>query len=298
MGYIIGVDAGGTKTEAIAYDRKGCELARFSSGFGNLLVDAGLAMKHIQEVIEGCQNQLLGQSCDFICLGIAGIEAGIHREAVEIMLKPLSIPFTLINDAQLAHGALLEGKDGILAISGTGSVAYGKQGAETGMTGGWGHLLGDEGSGYWIAIAAIKSMIAREETGQPLGILGQNILAHLGISGVSQLKKMVYQGTKGEIAALVPVIVAAAKSGDGEAQGILSAAGMHLGEMVLRLARLLKMPPDLKIAAKGSILMQIEAVKGAFKTTIQREIPDAAFIFEDIHSAKGAYFLSPTRKGE
>ena len=73
MKYMIGVDGGGTKTEAIAFDKDGNELVRATSGFGNILIDFEEALVHIMEAIDQCQKGVLNGHCVCICLGLAGV---------------------------------------------------------------------------------------------------------------------------------------------------------------------------------------------------------------------------------
>lgn len=294
MDYIIGVDGGGTKTEAIAYDLQGNECARATSGYANVLVDAAQAIKHITEAIRICISAVpAAGNCRFIGLGLAGIDSGQHRERLEQALQQeFLFPYAIVNDARLAHAAALKGRDGILTIAGTGSVALGIKDGETQMTGSWGHLLGDEGSGYWIVMEAFRQMIREEEQAQPPGPLSRALLQQLDIEKVPQIKRFVYGVAKGDIAALMPVVVETADQGDPFATALLRTAGEQLAEMTIRLYRKQKFPENVPIALKGSILTRIPLVQEAFYRVIQTAIPQAQFVLDEGSSAKGAYYLA------
>jgi len=257
-----------------------------------MLVNEEAAIQHIVEAIEGCRSNLGDAKCVYIYIGLAGIDSGSHREKLEKRLEKYQIPFTLVNDARIAHAALLADEEGILTIAGTGSVSYGIRGEQMSMSGGWGHLLGDEGSGYWIAIEGVKQLIDEYETSKALSSLSQALLKELKIKEVSEIKSFIYGATKGEIAALVPIIVTEAENGNQEAQHILKNAGKSLGKMTLYLANKMAFENEFTIATKGSILTHISFVKESFVSYIQAKNNKVNFNFKEESSTKGAYYLA------
>lgn len=292
MKYLIGVDGGGTKTEAVAYDLEGNVLARATSGFGNILIDYEKASRHIIKVISQTQKQLPETQCVAICLGLAGIEGSSQKDELELLLiKLFSCPIQIVNDAVIAHAALLQGKDGILTISGTGSVALGKQGNFYEMAGGWGHLIGDEGSGYWIATEAIRQMAQQDDVGKPAGKLSLAILDRLQLTEAHEIKKFVYAATKDEIASLVPIVVQMARAGDPTSQSILELASRHLAETTWNLAQKLRWTGPLTVAIKGSVLEKIPEVQQAFQIHLQCHHSHVLLLTEPISSTKGALYL-------
>jgi len=294
MGYIIGVDGGGTKTEAIAYSLQGEEVSRATSGFANVLVDAPKAIRHIIEAVDACIAAApAGGTCRFMGLGLAGIDSGKHRDLLEQALQEsFSFPYRIVNDARLAHAAALQGNDGILTIAGTGSVAFGVKAGVSQMTGAWGHLLGDEGSGYWIVMEAFRQMIREEECDLPLGALSRALMERLGIHAVPEIKRFVYGAAKGEIAALVPTVVETAEQGDSFSAELLGSAGKQLAEMTIRLFRKQGFAEHVPIALKGSVLCKIPLVQDSFLRTLSSAIPMAQFVIKEGSAAKGAYYLA------
>ena len=292
MKYIIGVDGGGTKTEAIAYDSNGMVLKTGYSGHGNLLVDKEKGIYHIIDAIKQCLVPLGAEKCVYLYLGLAGIDSGMYQEELEKEIQQFGIPYLIMNDVKLAHAALLKGKDGILTISGTGSVSYGVKGNDSEMSGGWGHLLGDEGSGYWIVVESLKKMIKDHDHMKQLSNLSLKILETLEIDSVPNIKTFVYSSEKGKIAALVPVIVKEAESGNGEARRILKEAGIHLAIMTLHLFHKLHFESEVWIGVKGSVLTQIADVRDAFAETIHSEIENVKIIDDQTSATKGAYYLA------
>ncbi|EQB89654.1 hypothetical protein M918_19625 [Clostridium sp. BL8] len=143
MSYIIGIDGGGTKTEAIAYTLEGQQLCRALTGFSNVLMDKNEAIKNIITAIDECNlkiaNSLENNNCLAIYLGIAG---GESEEVNSFVTRALSdkygVKVKVVNDAVIAIAALLKGEDGILTISGTGSISYGVSQGKIKTAGGWG----------------------------------------------------------------------------------------------------------------------------------------------------------------
>ena len=108
-------------------------------------------------------------------------------------LAPLTRTGTVIvvNDAMLVLPAA--GLDeGVAVICGTGSIAVGAWPGRQARSGGFGYLLGDEGSGYWITRAAVRALLDRRDRGVPLGALGETLLAAAGASHIDELQRMFY----------------------------------------------------------------------------------------------------------
>lgn len=291
--YVIGIDGGGTKTEAIAYNLRGEEIARGSSGFGNIVVDREEGLKNIEIAILKCMKNLDDSKCLHIYAGLAGAETGNNKEIIKSYLAE-RFPFdiTVVSDADLAMNALLKGEDGILTISGTGSISYGKYKEKKVRAGGWGNLLGDEGSGYHIAIEALRKMVNDKDNGLEMSELSKALLKQLNIDNIPSAVKFVYSSNKGDVAALVPMIVKKAKGGERNAVELLQQAGKDLAEVTYKVYNLLGIKGKVKLAVKGSIITKIHMVKDSFIENIKHYIPEFILVDEEIPSARGAYYMA------
>lgn len=293
MRYIIGVDGGGTKTEAVSYDLDGNKISEGKSGYGNLLINEKQAIINIIQAIKQCSIPLQNEECLFICLGLAGYGGVEDPQNIESELKKtFGTPFIIGNDGMIAHAALLKGKDGVLTISGTGSVSIGVHNGNEKMAGGWGHILGDEGSGYWIALQAFMNMTKEEDEGIPYSHLTRVVLTELGYCSVTELKKFIYSATKAEISAFVPYIVQQAESGDEFSENVLIQAGSHLASSTLTVCQKLNYRKNVTVAIKGSVLTNIPMVQNSFIKQVKSALPEATFILEDVSSTLGCYYLS------
>ncbi|WP_057912680.1 N-acetylglucosamine kinase [Peribacillus muralis] len=293
MKFIIGVDGGGTKTEAVAYSLDGNKLGEGKSGYGNLLINEKQAITNIIEAIDLCKAGIQNGSCLYICLGLAGFGGVEKPEGIKRALtEAFDTPFTIVNDAMIAHAALLKGKDGVMTISGTGAVSIGTHNGTEEFAGGWGHILGDEGSGYWIAMQAFINMTKEEDEGLNYSQLTTAMLTKLGYHSAVELKKFIYSATKAEVAAFVPIIVEQADAGDEFSKNILIQAGYHLSKNALDVCKKLNVGNDVTIAIKGSILTHIPMVQSSFINHLKLEKPDVKLIVDEVSSTLGCYYMA------
>lgn len=255
MGYIIGVDGGGTKTEAVAYSLDGHELGSAITGYGNVLINKEEAINNIICAIDQCISQISKNEeslgCKAIYLGLAGSEVGEASSYItDILVNMYKVKVKVVNDSVIALASILKGEDGILTISGTGSISYGIRNGGTKSVGGWGHLLGDEGSGYFIAIEALKLITIEEDLNLETTNLTKALLKSIGAESRKDITNFVYNSTKGDIAALVPIIAEQAEGGEKYAKEILKRSGKDLAEITLRVYRALDFQGPVSVGVK------------------------------------------------
>jgi N-acetylglucosamine kinase-like BadF-type ATPase len=143
--------------------------------------------------------------------------------------------FRCDNDMVCGWAGSLAGADGINVIAGTGSMTYGRRAGAGVRVGGWGELFGDEGSGYWIGIRALRAFSKMSDGRAERGPLHDALRRDLALDADTDLIGLVlhqWQGARQQIAALAPAVRAAASSGDGCAQAILTAAAAELVGLV------------------------------------------------------------------
>ena len=153
------------------------------------------------------------------------------------------------------------GEPGVIVIGGGGSVAYGRTGSgEAACIGGWGHLLGDEGSGFWIGLQAIKAVLKSRAGVTPKTALEERVMQRFGTDDDRQVIREVYSATfsEAEVAGLVPLVASHAQDGDETAAGILDEAAGHLAGIALAVLRRLG---DLPVYPSG----------GVFRAPVMRE---------------------------
>lgn len=290
--YVIGVDGGGTKTEASAYDLNGKVIATSINGFANLLNHEEIALNNIVSSIKEIIDKLGITELKGMYLGIAGSEVGENSKIISDKIKnEFKVDCVVMNDAEIALKAMLKGKDGILTIAGTGSVAFGINNNVTSRCGGWGNLLGDEGSGYRISIDAIKRMIFEEENSIEKSELTKTIIEKLKIKSVEQITKFVYSSTKDEIASLTPIVARLAEAGDEVASEILINEGIELAKTVENVYKKLKFN-GCSIALVGGVIRKAKVLRKAFEDYLRENIVINEITDEEISPTMGAYYIN------
>ncbi len=292
MDYVLGVDCGGTKTEAQAYSLDGDLLVSSQSGFGNLIVDYKTGLNNILEAIQSIFNQVPKENCQSITLGIAGIDSGGLKEKVLADLLQIHPVIHLVNDGQLAHYSILKGLDGITVTAGTGSVILGLSNQEWYRVGGWGHLFGDEGGAYFIAKRGIQEALKEFDNNQSPSDLTQALFAYFKVQTVLELTKKVYSLDKGDIAASA-VVIANMFGENSVATQIIKEAGDDLATGITQMIHKLPVIKEpIQIGLNGSVVEKNQHVLEAIKHKLDQENLVYELNIKKESCAKGAYYLN------
>lgn len=289
MSYLIGVDAGGTKTTFSAYSLDGELIQTFRLGAGNIALNEVATQKILTQGITSIL-ELLGENCLQITLGIAGIETSGLTSQVKKAIKqimPEKCNIQVMSDARLALVTKLKGKDGGLIISGTGSVAYGLKDGKFYRAGGFGHLIGDEGSGFSIGLACYKQLANELDTKTHLSTFSKQFLAFLQEKNPYLAINHLYQLTKAEIAAAA-IFVMNYDDQNKIKQRILTQTISELAMLVWRLMDKMKIK-HMPLAIAGSVLEKNEMVYQLFCEKIAKYVD--SFIVSDEINTKAVYYL-------
>ena len=237
--YYLGVDGGGTKTEFLLCDKNRKVVSRIILGGCNP-VDIGLE-KCLQILKSGIEQVLDGIDPSMVSafVGIAGGITGDYKQRIPDLLSTFRFAsFANGSDAENAVAAALEKEDGIAVIAGTGSIAFIKKGNELTRVGGWGYLLEEGGSGYYIGRDAIYSALMQEEGSLTTTPLYKAVLEKSGKPKVLDAIADLYKGGKKELASYAPLVFEASDRNDPVAKEILAKNAKAISDLINRAQRL------------------------------------------------------------
>jgi glucosamine kinase len=267
---VLGLDIGGTRSRAqLCVD--GTVVAESKAASASLVaVGAARAKAALTDLLAQLPLDPL-RRLDAVCVGSAGASVPATRQFLTEHLAPLtrSGQVMIVKDAALILPA--SGLDaGIALICGTGSVAVGRYRGRQVQSGGWGYLLGDEGSGYWMVRAALRVLLDRRDRGVPLGGLGDRLLAATGTCDIGALHELFYAETRPRHwAGYAPLVLSSA---DPSAAAITAAAADALAGLAVSAAGRLGAPPGLPVVLSGGLFRQAE-LETAVRIAIEEARP-------------------------
>ncbi|WP_130858933.1 N-acetylglucosamine kinase [Gracilibacillus phocaeensis] len=286
MKYVIGIDGGGTKTIAVLADKEGTEVARAVAGASNPNIVTPAQLKQTLQIVLSDLKQSHLDAYQQVTALYAGVSGAGHPDAqqqirtVLISLVPASMQVTVDHDALIALYAGTEGNPGIVQISGTGSITYAIN--ETGKrqrVGGWGHFIGERGSGYRLGHEALKAVFAVHDQVGPPTLLYDIVRQQFQISHIPDMIPLIYQATnpKEGIATLAKTVFRAAEEADPIAQAIIDRNGAYIGQSVLQLAQQLfaNHPKNqaIPVVLAGSIFKRFDLLEDAIRQVIDGHKP-------------------------
>jgi N-acetylglucosamine kinase-like BadF-type ATPase len=281
---VLGVDGGGTSTDAWLAEPGGRVLGRGLSGPSNAkAVGLEAARRSLETAIRGAFDAagLEPAPVDAACLGLAGFDRPDDRAVLTGWADEARVArrLVLVNDGDLVVAAGTPEGWGVGVIAGTGSIAVGRTpDGRTARAGGWGHLIGDEGSAYVLVLDALRLVARRDDGRDPRPAapgrgpdvgpdpLTARLCKALGVGRASQIVTALYapESSRARIAALAPEVLAACDESPEDAARLLLPAAAALAEIIAAVARSLGWPSGpLPLAAAGSFLLSATAVRRA-----------------------------------
>ena len=268
MSRVLGLDIGGTQSRAqlcvngdIIAESKAASASLVAVG----AVSAGAALADLLSRLPLDP----GPRLDAICVGSAGTSVPGTRQFLTERLAPLtrSGQVVIVKDAMLILPAAGLGA-GIALIGGTGSVAFGSYQGRDVHSGGWGYLLGDEGSGYWMVRSALRVLLDRRDRGAPLGELGDRLLEATGAGHLGALHELFYARTHPRYwASYAPLVLGCP---DPAAATITASAADALAGLAVSAAERLGAPPGLPVVLSGGLFRH-----AGLETTVRVAIEEA-----------------------
>ena len=297
MTYFVGIDGGGTRTTAVVASKDGALLARVQGPAGRVDVrqpEAGAAT--LAELTrQALREARIDPPATALCCALAGAGRPPERKALETALQTQNVARTIIvvGDAEAALQDAFGIGPGILLIAGTGSAAWGRgENGQFARCGGWGHLLGDEGSGYAIGLAALRTVVqAHDGRTGPTG-LTVVVKRTTNVSEVDGLIAWSASAAKADIAALAPTVIALAET-DSAAAEIVRTAARDLAAHVIALHQ--KLAPwryETLVALTGGLIEPGRPLRHFVEAALREGNLEIQVLARLVDAARGAALLA------
>ena len=279
-GAVIGLDIGGTKTRGVRFEN-GQPVADESVGSSNVQnVSREQAALHLAELFARIGGGAVAQ----VYAGAGGIDTDEDAAALAALIAP-HVPgakITVVHDSRLllaAGGA----STGVAVIAGTGSAAWGKnaQGEEA-RAGGWGYLLGDEGSGYWLGREAVRHSLRRMNQGLEPDELTTALLQSCGVEDPNKLIALFHSPETGRRfwAQQARLVVEAADAGHEASQALVEQAGRDLAGLAAQ--ALTKLGIKGPVILGGGLGMNVPRLQESFRRSLAAEgVTDVRVLEQD-----------------
>jgi N-acetylglucosamine kinase-like BadF-type ATPase len=295
----LGIDGGGSKTSCVIGDERSLLGTGTSGGSNVVRVGQCQARESLHAAIgQACAAaNVAPKQIKKTCVGIAG---GARPEIAGIVRRLLSEfvsgEVEVVGDMVIAMEAAFSGDPGVIVISGTGSIAYGRTSkSETARAGGWGYAISDEGSGHWIGRSAVAACIRTYDEANCTNVLLESIMRSWGVTTREQLVVTANTSPPPDFAALLPVVLSAADAGDATAGTVLTQAGAELSNLAKIVIGRLFANAAVSVAVAGGVFCNCAVVRQIFAESVLAVYPQASVNAVVIDPVKGALKLA--RKG-
>jgi glucosamine kinase len=293
---VVGMDGGGSKTRVIVADDAGTQLAE--------VVAPGSAVRsgqveHSADVITAALRDALA-SCEMthvvpkvLCVGVAGVGREQERQALWQVLtsRELADEIVVHTDVSIALDDAFGDGPGVLLVSGTGSIAYGRGPAgQVARCGGWGPICGDEGSGQWVGRRALSVVTASVDGREPETALIGAVLTAAQVNEPQDLITWAAEASPAQLASLAPVVSSVADAGDLRANAIISLAVEELVVHVRTLSRQLfgDERAATPVAFTGGMLTKGTTLRKRLEHRLKSAVPGAQVRLGEVNAARGA----------
>lgn len=299
--FLLGVDGGATKTLAAVLDLEHEVLHLGHGGPSN--EDAVGATAAVKALLDAAQQALdsagvSNEQLSAAVLAIAGTDTAsvtghVHRARGESWI--------VVNDVVGAWATATGCAPGLAAIAGTGSNVFGV-GADgrSWRTGGWGHLLGDEGSGYWLGVESIRAALRDRDASGPATGLGEAAGDFFGAPSIEALASLVYSKplTKGEIAAFAVETARLAAAGDEVAGELFLRGAEELGGQIAAVIQQTGLRGSFPIGLIGSAFKAGPVYMDPLERRVRRDAPEARIAVVEMAPVGGSLLLAARACGQ
>lgn len=297
--FFIGIDSGGTKFDIVITDTQKNIL--FSSKYPSCHYSVHGA-EETAKVLSGyvlksiSKKRLKIENCAGICFGIAGAREEFDRKKLQKLFKSkLKVNnIVVVTDAMNAITGAFDGGDGIILIAGTGSVLYGKYKGKLQRVGGWGRILGDQGSGFIIGKSALRELV-KEYDRRPIlnnkeSVFSKLVSKRFGITSNSIVDKVFAKNF--ELQRVCETVMEAAEQNDKVCLKIIRESVEELLENIRLYLKLSKVKEKIKLAFIGSVIENDNVLSNQLRKGIKRELKNVSVVPKKNEPTMGAIHIA------
>ena len=307
MTWILGIDGGGTHTRALIANAEGAVLGVGKAGSSNYhTVGITQAVRAVADAIDAARTagRVHGQASGAF-LGLAGVRTAADHLAFREPLAALGLVKSserlgLDHDLRIALAGGCGDRPGIVVIAGTGSAAYGRdRNGVTAQSGGWGWLLDDQGGGTWFALKGLRAVMEAADGRGPRTRLEPALFAELGVTSAREAMQWTMRPdtARSQLAALAPVVLAAAEDGDKVAAALMIEGARQLSRMAAALVEPLDFGGDpISVVPAGGLLGHAEYLS-AFRSALEKTGHPFLLVESPVPPIGGAAFLAADLAG-
>jgi glucosamine kinase len=298
----VGLDLGGSGTRAALVDADGALLATGRGGPSGVAASSAsrrLLARSLDAALAPIAARV-GTSACVVHAGTRGLSLPGRRDSVllELGTRFPNAQVHVSNDALIALWGGLAGRPGVVVLAGTGSIALARSAdGREGRAGGWGYLLGDEGSAYWLGREAMAAYLYVLEDRGPAGALAALVASATGEATVPESIAWVNSGDNPvvRLAGLAPLVARAAEAGDRVAREILSHAGRALADLAASAVSQIgpgQLPDGLNVACCGGVWAAGPVLSAPFREALADRLPAARIVPPVLPPVAGAIVLA------
>ena len=292
---ILGVEGGGTKTAWVLVERVVAGAA--DGGFELRIIDQGklppsnfrlATAERLRAIFSELPKQI-----DRAGIFLAGCGTEEDRTSLAHLCAELWPTAKIVTGSDRDSGlaAALGGGDGIVVNAGSGSSVTGRRGDHIEKAGGWGHILGDAGGGYFLSVQALRLVLREHDLHRGEAQFSAKILRALSLNNLDELVRWAQTADKMEIAMLTPVVFEAAANGDQRVAEIIEEGARVLTEYTEAVASRLQLLAP-KVMLLGGLLQRDSVYTHAFRRKLKKNLPDARVAAVEQSPEFGAAWLA------
>src|SRR5215469_5959183 len=293
---ILGVEGGGTKTAWVLVERPVGGGARDGGLEFHILDQGKLPPANFRLITRERLSAILNElpkKIDRAGIFLAGCGSGEDQQSIASLCGEIwpSAKIVVGNDRDSGLAAALDHGDGIVDNAGSGSSVTGRRGDKVEKAGGWGHILGDAGGGYFLVVQALRLILRRYDLHRGEGQFAAKILRALSLNNLDDLVRWAQTADKMEIAMLAPVVFEAAAGGDARVMEIVEEGARVLCEYTEAVASCLHLLAP-KVVLMGGLFYRDSVYTHAFRRRLKKNLPDARVATAEHPPELGAAWLA------